>query len=124
MSRHVRLIFCCNSIMADTDNIEHDCCELCARTGIVLTRHHLIPKMRHRNRRTRRDFSHNDRVARILMVCRPCHNHIHDVFTEKELAHHYNTREALLADERIDRFVRWIATKPAGYKPPHRAMRR
>ncbi|MBD3670420.1 MAG: hypothetical protein HUJ29_06570 [Gammaproteobacteria bacterium] len=104
------------------DKPEH--CELCGRQMEALTRHHLIPRMRHRNRRTQRQFDRDERTSRILWVCRPCHNHIHAVFSEKELAAQYNTRERLSAHHEIARFINWIANKPPGFKPQSRRMKR
>jgi hypothetical protein len=100
------------------------CCELCGRELGELTRHHLIPRTRHHNRRTRREHAREERLGRLLWVCRPCHNQIHAVFSEKQLADHYHSREALLADEAIARFVDWIRNKPPGFKPQSRPRRR
>jgi hypothetical protein len=41
-----------------------------------------------------------------------------------ELALHYYKREHLVGNEEIARFVEWIATKPAGFKPKGRIRRR
>ncbi len=97
-------------------------CELCGRENLELTRHHLIPRTRHRNRRVRRRFGREELTRRILMVCRPCHGQIHALLSEKELADHFHSREALLAHPGIRRFVEWIRTRPADLKP--RARRR
>ena len=99
-------------------------CELCGRTGVPLTRHHLIPRTRHRNRRVRRRFSREDLVTRILWVCRPCHSQIHALIPEKALADHYHSREALLGHPGIRRFVDWIRKRPADLKPRGRRRRR
>jgi hypothetical protein len=99
-------------------------CELCGRKMEGLTRHHLIPRTRHRNRRMKSKYGRDEMLGRLLWVCRPCHNQIHAVFSEKQLAEHYNTREALLGHEEIARFVDWIRTKPAGFKPQSRPRRR
>ena len=58
-----------------------------------------------------------ERITATLWVCRACHNQIHRLFSEKELALTYNNREALLADERLRTFVAWLASKPAGFTP-------
>jgi predicted RNA-binding protein len=92
-------------------------CELCGRSMINLTQHHLIPRTRHRNKRVQKQFSRNDMLTRILWVCRPCHSHIHTVLSEKELAMHFNTRTALLQHPDILRFVEWIRKRPTGFKP-------
>lgn len=98
-------------------------CELCGRSAGPLTRHHLIPRTRHRNRRTRRTFDRRDMQCRLLWVCRACHNPIHDVLTEKALERHFNTRARLLTHPDVARFVRWIADKPPGFKPHRRTKR-
>ncbi|WP_211295243.1 hypothetical protein [Neolewinella xylanilytica] len=47
---------------------------------------------------------------RRISICRPCHKGIHRLIPdEKELARDYNTKDALLADERIRRHVDWVA---------------
>ncbi len=85
-------------------------CALCGRTGVGLTEHHLIPRAVHRKRQFRKRFDLDEMRHRKLLVCRKCHRGIHRLIPdEKELARDYNTREALLADERIARHVAWVA---------------
>lgn len=92
-------------------------CELCQRPVPYLTRHHLVPRTRHRKKSARRRFSMEFMQQHILWVCRPCHNHIHRVFSEKQLETEYHSREALLAHQGITRFTNWLGSKPAGFKP-------
>lgn len=99
-------------------------CALCGRRGVHTTRHHLIPRRTHRLKRIRRRFERDDRLGRILHICRPCHSHIHAVLGEKELAEIYNSREALLEQPDIAVFVDWIAGKPAGFSPQIRRLKR
>jgi len=94
-----------------------DRCELCGRVVAALTRHHLIPRTRHRKKRNRRLFDRQDVRTRILWICRPCHDHIHEVLSEKEMEADYHSREALLEHPAIRRFVAWIESKPEGFKP-------
>ena len=89
-------------------------CALCGRHGPALTKHHLIPRAVHDRKWARRRFGRAELQARVLWLCQPCHRHIHATLSEKQLAHHYHTRETLLAHPEIARFVRWIAAKPAG----------
>ncbi|WP_263146475.1 HNH endonuclease [Pseudomonas sp. RIT-PI-AD] len=93
-----------------------DACELCRRAS-PLTRHHLIPKSLHGKLYIRKRYTRQERVSATLWVCRACHNHIHATFGERELALTYNSRDALMADERIRGFVEWLAGKPPGFKP-------
>ena len=101
-------------------------CELCGRPVRHLTRHHLIPRTRHANRRNKRDFDRADVHRRIAWLCRPCHDHVHNVLGEKELEREYNTLEALRGHPDVARFVDWIAGRPADFRPPRgrRARRR
>lgn len=98
-------------------------CELCKRVMSVLTQHHLIPRTRHRKKRTQRLFSREAVRTRILWICRPCHDHIHSVLNEKDMETGYHTREALLAHPDIHRFVVWIRNKPEGFRPASRSMK-
>lgn len=87
-------------------------CPLCGRElvdGPSVNEHHLVPRS-HRGR---------DKVR----MHRVCHNKIHSVFSEKELARYYHTWERLLENEEIARFVEWVRKKdPAWYDrhAPHR----
>jgi len=92
-------------------------CELCGRAVARLTRHHLIPRTRHSNRRNKRDFGRHEVHERVAWLCRPCHDHVHNVFSEKELERHFNTVSRLREHAEIARFVEWIAAKPAGFRP-------
>lgn len=89
-------------------------CELCGREGVELTRHHLIPRTRHKNRRTRREFAREER-ERVAMLCRRCHDQVHVLLTEKELEREYATVERLAAHPDVARFVEWIRGKPPGF---------
>ncbi|OEO26474.1 hypothetical protein [Pseudomonas marincola] len=95
-----------------------DVCELCQRAA-ALTRHHLIPKALHDKAYVQKRFSKQQCISATLWVCRACHNQIHRLFSEKQLALTYHSREALLTDERLRTFVEWLATKPAGFMPRH-----
>ena len=92
-------------------------CELCNRQASNLTKHHLIPKMRHRNKRVQKMFTREQMHEQILVVCRACHSYLHRTISEKELALKYNTKQALLSHPEIRKFVSWLATKPDDFKP-------
>lgn len=80
----------------------NDRCPLCKRElGNIWDRHHLVP----------RTFGGKE----VVNIHRICHNKIHSVFTEKELAQYYNTIERLLESEQIVRFVKWIEKKHPDY---------
>jgi hypothetical protein len=81
-------------------------CPLCERPlGTVnIDRHHLVPRTR-------------GGKATVLLH-KICHQTIHSVFTENQLARHYNTIERLKADERIAKFVAWVSKRPSEFHDP------
>lgn len=86
-------------------------CKLCQRPGMALTRHHVIPQEIH-HRVKKKDPKAQVNV--VEMICRPCHSHIHSVFTNKELSRTYNTIEKLAAHPDVVKFVGWIQNKRFG----------
>ncbi|MFO7858948.1 MAG: hypothetical protein R6V11_08520 [Ectothiorhodospiraceae bacterium] len=109
--------------MTETPDAKSSVCALCGRPE-RLTRHHLIPRTRHRNRRVRRNYRLETLQHAVIHVCRPCHSHIHRLFSEKELEREYNTLAALQGHPDVQRFVAWIADKPSGFRPRSPAGRR
>lgn len=95
------------------ENTGEQTCELCGRAAIDLTRHHLIPRTRHKNKRNKKTFDRQE-IHRTVDLCRPCHRHIHATLDNKTLEREYNTVEALLSHPDIRRFVDWIRKKPQG----------
>jgi hypothetical protein len=84
-------------------------CELCGRSGKLLTFHHLIPRHCHRKKRFRSRFRLEEMRHRGLWICGACHGGIHDLFPdEKVLGWSYNTSELLLADERLRKHIDWV----------------
>lgn len=96
-------------------------CELCERRVSHVTKHHLIPKTRHKNKKNKKLFDRQEIHERVLWLCKPCHKTVHATLTEKELERDYNTRELILAHPDIAKFVAWIATKPDGTNVPVRS---
>ena len=89
-------------------------CAICGREE-TLTRHHLIPRTRHRNKRNKREFERAV-VRQVVGICRPCHSQIHALLTEKELEREFNTVARLKEHAGVAKFAEWIATKPRGFK--------
>ena len=89
-------------------------CPLCGRElidGPSINEHHLVP----------RTFRGREKVR----MHRICHNKIHSVFSERELARYYHTWERLLENEEIRKFVSWVQKKDPAYfnkhdRPKHR----
>ena len=88
-------------------------CVLCHRAGGHLTRHHLIPRTRHRNKRTRRKSTREEREKTVLF-CSACHKQVHALLSEKELERDYDTVEKIATHPDIARFVEWVQRQPPG----------
>ncbi len=93
-----------------------DRCELCSREVPELTRHHLVPRMRHRKRSALRRFDLRQMRVGVAMLCRPCHKQIHVLFSERELEQDYYTLERLRAHPDVGKFLEWIRDKPGELK--------
>lgn len=98
-------------------------CELCGRQVSELTRHHLVPRTLHHNRRVRRDRGRAGLKAAMAWLCRPCHGYVHALFEEKTLEREFSTLAALSAEQDVARFLAWIRTKPDGFRPGTRNSR-
>ncbi len=106
----------------DAANGRSDVCAICGRED-VLTRHHLIPRTRHHNKRNKRLFA-REQVRTTVGLCQPCHAQIHALFTEKQLEREFNTLDALTATPAMRTFIEWIREKPPGFKLQTRKDRR
>ncbi len=98
-------------------------CGLCGRFVERRTRHHLIPRTRHGNKRVKRSYD-RETLNQTVPLCPACHRQIHRTLTEKELEREYNTVEALLGHPEISRFVHWIENKPHGVVDEEQRARR
>ena len=73
-------------------------CALCGRYGdrLPMERHHLVPE-------------HRDESP-VAVVCSPCHDQLHALFTNDELIETYHTVETLRAADRMQSYLDWIRT--------------
>jgi len=79
-------------------------CPLCGRplvSGAGTDLHHPVPR------------SHGGTIT--VPMHRICHQTIHALFSERELAARYYSFAALLEDPAIQRFVAWVRKRPADY---------
>jgi hypothetical protein len=102
------------SAVADDD----DCCErgegecaMCARIA-ALTFHHLIPRDTHAKYVGKAlPAGVAGEPSRLflgtygMLLCRPCHSHVHRVASNNELAERYSTPADLLAHPEIERYL-------------------
>jgi hypothetical protein len=85
-----------------------NCCEICGR-AVPLSKHHLIPRAVHGKNRFISKYGKHEMRKRGLMLCKECHNGIHDLIPdEKELARSYHTKELLLSNEQIVKHIAWV----------------
>ncbi len=83
---------------------ENKTCPLCLREiAPPANLHHLLP------------VSQGGAHTPTILMHEICHNKLHSLFTEKELAKDYNTIEKLLEDENIQKFVKFVQKKPPTY---------
>lgn len=77
-----------------------DTCELCGRTEVETTVHHLLPK------------EMGGTFGATAHLCIPCHKQIHALYTNEEIATRLTTIKDLQMDEQLARFVKWIRKQP------------
>lgn len=90
-------------------------CPLCGRVipaGVRQSRHHLVPKLR------------GGKGGETVLLHQICHNQIHLVASEAELARQFSTIEALRAHPELARFIRWVAKRPPEYYAVTKGPRR
>jgi len=82
-------------------------CEICERSWIPLTYHHLIPRSVHAKALKRR-WHTEDKLNSVSWLCRACHSYVHSVGSNEELAREYFTVEKLLEREDVRSFAAWV----------------
>ncbi len=78
------------------DDAKGRACGLCDRVVQRLTRHHLVPRTRHKNKRNKKTFDRQE------------------IHRTVDLEREHNTIETLKAHPDVERFVEWIRRKPPG----------
>lgn len=96
------------AIDIETDDVDAQprACTLCERAR-SLTFHHLIPKKLHKRTRFKKSYS-RDVLRDGVMLCRLCHQGLHDLYDEMTLATRLHTVERLRADDAVMRHVAWV----------------
>ncbi|WP_084165476.1 restriction endonuclease [Paenibacillus massiliensis] len=86
-----------------------DQCELCRRTPVVTTVHHLTPR------------EEGGSFLPTADLCVACHQHIHHLFTNRQLIElQLTTIEALQSNLQMASFLKWIRKQPASTIPRSR----
>jgi hypothetical protein len=114
-----------DDVVADDDDgcaLGEGECEICTRVS-QLTFHHLIPRDTHaryvgQKRLPAGVVGRDGAVAeptRIflarhgMMICRPCHTHVHRIASNDELAERYNTPARVLAHAEMEKFISYAS---------------
>ncbi|KAF2815525.1 uncharacterized protein BDZ99DRAFT_435917 [Mytilinidion resinicola] len=84
-----------------------DACELCGRSWIPLTYHHLIPKSTHA-RVLKRGWHKEEALGSVAWLCRACHSFVHRCAGNEELAREWYTVELLMGREDVGDWVQWV----------------
>lgn len=91
-------------------------CELCERPE-ELTKHHLIPRSEWHKNRHRKKYTRQEMAQLAAYVCRPCHEQIHMLFTNFQLANEFEIIEKLRQHPEIQKWLTFIKTKQTGFQP-------
>ncbi|KAI9810946.1 MAG: hypothetical protein M1826_003354 [Phylliscum demangeonii] len=83
-----------------------EACELCARDWIPLTYHHLIPRSVHDKVR-KRGWHPDWRLNAVAWLCRACHDFVHHMADNEELARQWWSIERIREREDIRAWVKW-----------------
>ena len=74
-------------------------CELCERSPIRVTRHHLVP------------LSEGGKGGPLALLCPACHRQVHVLFSNAELLHLASV-ERLRDHPRVQKYLRWVRRQP------------
>lgn len=99
-------------------------CELCGRGPVKLTKHHLIPKSKHRKKRVAREYGPSECKTRIGRFCGACHGQVHRLHSNGKLERDLNTIAKLQADPEVAKYLEWIRSKPVSFVPKKKKKRR
>jgi hypothetical protein len=63
-------------------------CELCRREVEEITTHHLRPRTRQKQKKSKKECMRGGAKSRPVALCRPCHNQIH-MLPNKEVEYYF-----------------------------------
>lgn len=77
-------------------------CSICQRftPDEYIERHHLVPKSK--------------KGKDTIDVCCDCGDQLHQLFTNKELKNKFNSLDKLLAESKVQNWIKWVQTKRFG----------
>jgi hypothetical protein len=84
-----------------------DACEICERSWIPLSYHHLIPRFVH-DKAVKRGWHRKEDLQNVAWLCGACHRFVHHFKTHEELARDYYTVELLMEEDEVRKFAAWV----------------
>ncbi|KAH7156862.1 hypothetical protein EDB81DRAFT_646621 [Dactylonectria macrodidyma] len=90
-----------------TKSSRTDACELCDRSWINLSYHHLIPRFVH-DKAVKRGWHQKEDLQNVAWLCGACHRFVHHFKNHEELARYYYTVELLLEEEEVRNWAAWV----------------
>ncbi|KAF4343412.1 hnh endonuclease [Fusarium beomiforme] len=90
-----------------TRSTRTDACEICARSWVPLSYHHLIPRFVH-EKAVKRGWHRKEDLQNVAWLCGACHRFVHHFKTHEELARDYYTVDLLLDEEEVQRWAKWV----------------
>lgn len=85
-----------------------DECEICERSWIPLSYHHLIPRFVH-EKVVKRGWHKKEDLQNVAWLCGACHRFVHHFKNHEELARDYYTVELLLEAEEVQQWANWAS---------------
>ena len=82
-------------------------CELCERDWIPLTYHHLIPRSTH-EKVLKRGWHPEWRLNAVAWICRACHDFVHGIASNEELAKQWWSLDRIRAREDAQIWIDWV----------------
>ncbi|MEK3904226.1 MULTISPECIES: HNH endonuclease [unclassified Paenibacillus] len=90
-----------------------DTCELCGRSPLATTVHHLIPREK------------GGSLLPTALLCKACHRQIHALYTNSDLVVlGLTTLDSLRSDPQIAAYLKWIMRQAPGAEPKLRKSKR
>ncbi|AIQ29541.1 MULTISPECIES: HNH endonuclease [unclassified Paenibacillus] len=81
-------------------------CELCGRSPLATTVHHLTPREK------------GGALLPTTLLCKACHRQIHALYTNSDLVVlNLTTLDNLRRDSQIAAYLKWITRQPPGSEP-------
>ncbi|KAF2096832.1 hypothetical protein NA57DRAFT_43174 [Rhizodiscina lignyota] len=82
-------------------------CEICGRTHLPLTYHHLIPRGVH-GKVLKRGWHKEEDLNNVAWLCRACHSFVHKIASNEELAKDWWSVERLVERDDVRNWAAWV----------------